>query len=81
MASVDIPSIDFSKQPDSKDVSAAMSSLGFLFIKNADVPSQELVQDVFAISKGFFEGESLEEKQKVSVTVQNRGWIGNKQEA
>ncbi|QRW15977.1 2OG-Fe(II) oxygenase family protein [Rhizoctonia solani] len=81
MASVDIPSIDFSKLPDSKDVSAAMSNLGFLFIKNADVPNQELVQDMFAISQGFFEGESLEEKEKVSVTVQNRGWIGNRQEA
>ncbi|ELU45890.1 2OG-Fe(II) oxygenase superfamily domain-containing protein [Rhizoctonia solani AG-1 IA] len=81
MASVDIPSIDFSKLPDSKDVSVAMSNLGFLFIKNADVPNQELVHDMFAISQGFFEGESLEEKEKVSVTVQNRGWIGNRQEA
>ncbi|CAE6454614.1 unnamed protein product [Rhizoctonia solani] len=81
MASLDIPSIDFSKRPDSKDVSAAMANLGFLFIKNADVPSQDLVRDMFALSKEFFEGESLEEKEKVSVTVQNRGWIGNRQEA
>ncbi|CAE6527398.1 unnamed protein product [Rhizoctonia solani] len=81
MTSLDIPSIDFSKQPDSKDVSAAMANLGFLFIKNADVPSQELVRDMFSLSKEFFEGESLEEKEKVSVTVQNRGWIGNRQEA
>ncbi|KDN50884.1 hypothetical protein RSAG8_00511, partial [Rhizoctonia solani AG-8 WAC10335] len=81
MASLDIPSIDFSKRPDSKDVSAAMANLGFLFIKNADVPSQNLVRDMFALSKEFFEGESLEEKQKVPVTVQNRGWIGSRQEA
>ncbi|EUC57697.1 2OG-Fe(II) oxygenase family oxidoreductase, partial [Rhizoctonia solani AG-3 Rhs1AP] len=58
-----------------------MANLGFLFIKNADVPSQDLVRDMFALSKEFFEGESLEEKEKVSVTVQNRGWIGNRQEA
>lgn len=81
MSKLDIPSIDLSERPDPKDVSAAISDLGFLFVKNAAVPSQALVREMFSISKGFFEGESLEEKEKVAITVQNRGWVRNKQES
>jgi isopenicillin N synthase-like dioxygenase len=81
MASLDIPSIDFAQQPDPKDVSAASGNLGFLFIRNGGTPSQDLVEDMFVLSKQFFEGESLGEKEKVSITVQNQGWVRNKQEA
>lgn len=81
MAGPDIPSIDFSQQPDPSDVSAAISNLGFLFIKNGGAPSLDLVKEMFAVSKEFFEDESVEEKEKVSITVENRGWVRNRQEA
>ncbi|QRV87578.1 2OG-Fe(II) oxygenase family protein [Ceratobasidium sp. AG-Ba] len=81
MSIPDIPTIDLSSHPDPKEVSAAMSDLGFLFIKNGGTPSQDLVQDMFEVSKGFFESESLEEKEKVSITVQNQGWVRNRQES
>ncbi|KAG8693356.1 hypothetical protein FRC08_009173 [Ceratobasidium sp. 394] len=81
MNTPDIPTIDLSKLPDPKDVSAAISRLGFLFLKNAETPSRSLVQKMFDLSKGFFEGESIEEKEKVSITVQNQGWVRNRQES
>ena len=83
MSTLDIPSIGLglSEQPDPKEVSAAISKLRFLFVKNAPTPTSSLVGDMFALSKGFFEGESVEEKEKVSITVQNRGWVRNKQES
>lgn len=36
---------------------------------------------MFALSKEFFEEESVQEKEKVAITVQNRGWVRNKQES
>ncbi|KAG8747492.1 hypothetical protein FRC10_000628 [Ceratobasidium sp. 414] len=81
MNAPNIPTIDLSKQPDPQEVSAAISNLGFLFLKNAETPSQSLVQKMFDVSKGFFEGESVREKEKVSITVQNQGWVRNRQES
>ncbi|KAG8744240.1 hypothetical protein FRC12_014851 [Ceratobasidium sp. 428] len=81
MGTLDIPTIDLSKQPDPTEISAAISDLGFLFLKNGTTPAQTLVQEMFSLSKGFFEGESLEEKEKVSITTQNRGWVKNRQES
>lgn len=81
MSELDIPTIDLSKHPDPKDVSSAIRNLGFLFIQNGATPSPGLVRDMFEVSKGFFEGESPEEKEKVAITVENRGWVKNRQES
>ncbi|KAG9074749.1 hypothetical protein FRC06_010489 [Ceratobasidium sp. 370] len=81
MSAPDIPTIDLFKQPDPKEISAAISRLGFLFLKNAGTPSQSLVQKMFDLSKDFFEGESVEEKEKVPITVHNQGWVRNRQES
>lgn len=46
MSQRDIPSIDLSERPDPKDVSAAISDLGFLFVTNATTPSQDITKSV-----------------------------------
>lgn len=55
-----------------EEVSNACKTSGFLYITDHGIP-QEQIDRAFKISSEFFEGEEQGEKEKVGITVGNKG--------
>lgn len=75
-----IPLVDLNSH-EAPDVSRAMRDLGFLTVKSPWTPSREQIENVFEISKQFFLEEPLENKERVSISVENKGWVKMRQES
>jgi len=55
-----------------QEVSSACKTSGFLYITDHGIP-QAQIDNAFEISSQFFEGEEQNEKEKVAITVGNKG--------
>ena len=55
-----------------EEVSNACKTSGFLYITDHGIP-QEQIDRAFQISAQFFEGEEQNEKEKVGITIGNKG--------
>ncbi|KAF8339031.1 uncharacterized protein EI90DRAFT_2444404 [Cantharellus anzutake] len=62
-------------------LSESIQKLGFLTLKSPSTPSKEQIENIFRISQRFFEEETDENKEAVSITVGNKGWVKRRQEA
>ncbi len=62
-------------------ISELIQRLGFLMLKSPSTPSKEQIASIFRISARFFEEETSENKEAVSITVENKGWVKRRQEA
>lgn len=76
-----IPVIDLSQgASEALGVSDAIKSLGFLALKSAKEPSTTQISELFDIAQFFFENESLDEKERCAITIENKGWVKQRQE-
>ncbi|KAF8309572.1 P-loop containing nucleoside triphosphate hydrolase protein [Clavulina sp. PMI_390] len=80
MNSESVPVIDLSDSSPTFDISGAIKDLGFLALKSPQEPSTAQVVELFSIAEDFFLNESLAEKERCGITVENKGWVKKGQE-
>ena len=81
MSAPSIPVLDLSQASAEKlGVSEAIKGLGFLALKSPEEPTVAQVSEIFRISQQFFENESVAEKERCQITVENKGWVKKRQE-
>jgi isopenicillin N synthase-like dioxygenase len=51
----------------------AVETIGFFYIQNTLISNQE-VEEMFAVSKDFYENESVEEKRLCAHNIDNKGY-------
>ncbi|KAG8962884.1 hypothetical protein FRC03_003671 [Tulasnella sp. 419] len=78
-ASESIPLVDL--EAPAQDIVEGISQLGFLYLKCPAIPAASSVERMFDLSRQFFLSESITEKEKVAITINNAGWVKLRQEA